>query len=422
VPDLRFATGTTGVGVSTLTGPLGRVLYVWTALWGMVAAWGGGYSWHYFAQGADLLSDPGNQGGGLHVYAAHPDLQIGPLALLVAMPFQALGPQWGRLLVEVVLTLLGPVLLAVLAVARQALTGRRPTPALLICTGLLTLPIWCEVATHFAHLDDALAIAFTCVAALAVTVRRPWLAALAVGAAIDSKPWTLGFAVMLLALPSRQHWRSLAIVAACVGIGWAPFVIADPLTLAAGRFSIPNVADSALRALGVNAASTPAWDRPAQLALGVVVALVCVNAGRWAAVPLAVVAARLLLDPETYPYYSSGLLMCAAILDLLSPGRRMPVWTAAAAAWFLADRAGAAFLQPHQLGVLRALFCGAVLMTLSVQGYRARRTVPSSTIEDHTTIRAHARDLQAASAASGAVRHDGLRPSTPAAGRGEIRP
>lgn len=163
-------------------------------------------------------------------------------------------------------------------------------------------------------------------------------------------------------------------------------------------------------------------DRPAQLALGVVVALVCVNAGRWAAVPLAVVAARLLLDPKTYPYYSSGLLMCAAILDLLSPGRRMLVWTAAAAAWFLADRAGAAFLQPHQLGVLRALFCGAVLITLSVQGYRARRTVPSRTIEDHTTIRAHARDLQAASAASGVVRNDGLRSSTPAAGRGGIRP
>lgn len=128
MPDLRFATWTTGVGVSTLAGPLGRVLYVWTALWGMVAAWGGGYSWHYFAQGADLLSDPGNQGGGLHVYAAHPDLQIGPLALLVAMPFQALGPQWGRLLVEVVLTLLGPVLLAVLAVARQASPDGGPRP------------------------------------------------------------------------------------------------------------------------------------------------------------------------------------------------------------------------------------------------------------------------------------------------------
>lgn len=48
--------------------------------------------------GAELLSDPGGQGSGLHVYAAHLDLQIGPLALLAAVPFETLGPTWGRFL------------------------------------------------------------------------------------------------------------------------------------------------------------------------------------------------------------------------------------------------------------------------------------------------------------------------------------
>jgi len=46
---------------------------------------------------------------------------------------------------------------------------------------------------------------------------------------------------------------------------------------------------------------TPSWDRAGQLLLGGAVALVAVRRGRWAAVPLAVVVARLLLDPATYP-------------------------------------------------------------------------------------------------------------------------
>ncbi len=356
---------------STLDRRLWWVLSGWTAVWGLAAAWGGGYSWHYFAQGAFLLTHPGPAGAGLHLYAGHPDLQIGPLALLAAVPFQALGPVWGRIFVEAVLTFLGPVLLHVLSAARQALTGRRPTPALLLCTGLLVLPVWCQVATHFTHLDDALAIAFTCLAALAVTHKRALCAALAVAAAIDAKPWALGFAVLLLALPCSQRWRGLAVAALAVAAAWAPFVYADPRTLALGHFSIDNVDDSALRALGVHTANTPAWDRPAQLALGVIVALVCVRRGRWAAAPLAVVAARLLLDPQTYPYYSSGLLICAALLDMLSPKRRMPVWTAAAAAWFLADYLGANVLQAEQRGMLRAIFCLGLLLTLCLQA-RAR--------------------------------------------------
>ncbi len=260
------------------------------------------------------------------------------------------------------------VLLHVLSATRQTLTGRRPPPALLLCTGLLVLPVWCQVATHFTHLDDALAIAFTCVAALAVAQERPLCAALALSAATDSKPWALGFTVLLLALPTSQRWRSLAVAALGAAFGWLPFVLADPRTLALGRFSIHNVDNSALRALGAQAASTPAWDRPAQLALGVMVALICVRRGRWAAAPLAVVAARLLLDPQTYPYYSSGLLMCAALLDMLSPKRRMPVWTAVAAAWFLTDYVGGAVLQAEQRGMLRAIFCVGLLLALCLRG------------------------------------------------------
>jgi len=364
---------------------LWRVLYGWTAAWGLLTAWGGGYSWHYLAQGAHLLTHPGPAGAGLHLYASHPDLQIGPLALLLAVPFEALGPTWGKLLAEAVLTFLGPVLLHVLSAARQSLTGRRPPPALLLCTGLLVLPVWCQVATHFTHLDDALAIAFTCVAALAVAQGRPFGAALALAAAADSKPWALGFTVLLLALPTSQRWRSLAVASLGAAFGWLPFVLADPRTLDLGRFSIHNVDNSALRALGAHGASTPAWDRPAQLALGVMVALICVRRGHWAAAPLAVVAARLLLDPQTYSYYSSGLLMCAALLDMLSPKRRMPVWTAVAAAWFLTDYVGGVVLQAEQRGSLRAMFCVGLLLALCLRGQtgsspRLRRSPPGGSL------------------------------------------
>lgn len=333
----------------------------WTVVWTLLAARGGAYSWHYFAQGAELITHPAELGGGLHLYAVHPELQIGPLALLLAVPLHAWG---GALLAQLLLTAAGPLLLKVLVDLRTRLTGVTTSPTLVLTAGALLLPVWCQVATHFTHLDDALALVFCVAAVAAVLGRRPYLTALALAASIDSKPWALGFAALILALPHHQRARSALLTGAGVAVAWLPFVVADPRTLALGRFTIDNVDSSALRALGVHTANTPSWDRPAQLALGLAVALVCVRRGRWAAVPLAVVASRLLLDPETYPYYSSGLLVCTAIVDLLRPGRRLPAWTAGAAAWYLLDHFGASLLSPGQLGILRAAYCMAVLGAL----------------------------------------------------------
>ena len=49
-----------------------------------------GQSWHFFAQGGRLLF-ANAPGAGLQLYAAHPDLQIGPLALAVSGVFRGLG-------------------------------------------------------------------------------------------------------------------------------------------------------------------------------------------------------------------------------------------------------------------------------------------------------------------------------------------
>ena len=363
-------------GLARQVGPrrLWVILVAWAVGWSLLAARGGGYSWHYFAEGSHLLINPGVNGGGLHLYAAHPDLQIGPIALLVAVPLNALGPTGGRLGAELTLALLGPLLLYVLVVARRRLTGASPAPVLLLGTGLLVIPVWSEVATHFTHLDDALALSFCVLAVLAVIARRPYLSAGLLAAAIDSKPWAAGFVVLILALPSAKRWRAALLTALGVAGAWLPFVLADPMTLALSRFTIDNVDDSALHALGVHTANTPSWDRPAQAILGIVVAIVCVRRGRWAAVPLAVVAARLLLDPQTYPYDSSGLLVVTAILDLLTPGRRWPLWTAAAGTWYVANSVGGALLQPEQVGALRALFMVGVLVTLCLLPDRTRRS------------------------------------------------
>ncbi|HEV7146162.1 MAG TPA: hypothetical protein VGN48_04095 [Pedococcus sp.] len=364
------------------------VLACWAGLWALLAGQGGAYSWHYFALGAHLLAHPGVAGGGLHLYAAHPELQIGPLALAVAVPISAWG---GGPLAQVLLSATGLLLLKVVADVRVRITARTTPPLLLLTSGMLMLPIWSQVATHFTHLDDALALAFCVAAGAAIVARRPHLTALALAASIDSKPWALGFAALIMVLPREQRLRAALLTAAGTALAWLPFVLADPRTLQLGRFTIDNVDSSALRALGAHTANTPSWDRPAQLALGLVVAAVCVHRGRWHAVPLAVIASRLLLDPETYPYYSSGLLVATVVTDLLQPQRRLPLWTAAAAAWFLLDRYGSVVLSPTDLGMLRAAYCIAVLTALVVARSRHDASPASratSTLSRFSTPRA----------------------------------
>ena len=360
------------------------VLLSWTAIWSALATPGGGYSWHYFAQSAELIAHPDAAGAGLHLFARHPELQFGPVAMLAAVPLNALGPVLGRVGAQAVLALLGLLILHVLSTARQRLTGSRPPLTLVLSTGLLFLPVWCLVAVHFTHLDDALALGFVALAVLTIAARRPNATALLLAAAIDSKPWALGFAALTLVLPRSQRLRAAVLIAAGVALSWLPFLMADTGTIAVGRFSISNVGDSALNALGVHTASTPGWDRPAQILLGVLVAVICVRRGRWVAVPLAVIAARLLLDPQTYPYYSSGLLVATVIVDLLSTSRRLPVWSAAAAGWVIIDAAARALLPPAVGGDIRAVYCAGVLVALTLlppprRSARADRPDPDRT-------------------------------------------
>jgi hypothetical protein len=225
------------------------------------------------------------------------------------------------------MSLTGPLMLA--AVWRLVPAQERRPRSRLLFAGLLFLPVWAELTTHFAHLDDLLALAFSVAALHAVDRRHPVWAGLALAAAVDAKPWAAAFVVLLLALPRRQWLIALAAFTGGIAVVWLPFLLANPRTLAVVHFTIPNDPSSALRVLGVTAARTHGA-RLAQLLLRVKAARE--RFGRpLAAVLLVALAARIMLDPAVYAYYTSGALLGTIVIDLVVTRWRLPWVTATAA-------------------------------------------------------------------------------------------
>ncbi len=349
-----------------------RTAWPWLLLWPWALAWVAfqagmaGQSWHFFAQGGRLLF-ANSAGAGLQLYAAHPDLQIGPLALALSGLLRAIGPGNGETTAIAAMSLTGPLVLA--AVWRLVPACDRRHRTRLLFAGLLFLPVWAELTTHFAHIDDLLALGFSVAALHAVARREPVWAGLALAAAADSKPWAAAFVVLLLALPRRQWLTALAVFSGGIAVVWLPFMLADPRTLSAvTRFTIPNDPSSALRALGVVDPRTPWWDRSAQLLLGMAGGAVAVWRGRWPAVLLVAVAARILLDPGVYAYYTAGALLGTIVVDLVVARWRLP-WATATAALLLYVARFTHRLIPfslHQLGELRLVF--AIALPVAVLG------------------------------------------------------
>jgi hypothetical protein len=336
------------------------LLVAWTALWMVPHLWRPGVSWRFFDLGARLLFS-NSAGGGLHIYASHPMLQIGPLSFLVAAPLRLADPWHGRAAAIVLMTALGPVLLWLVGTLRgvgpHAISRQR-----LALAGMVFLPVWTEVAAHFAHLDDVLALTFALLALHAIDRDRPMLAGVLLGCAADSKPWAAAFIPLIFVLAAGVRVRAATAWAAAIAVAWLPFLLADPASLRVTSFTIPNAASSALRALGIYDARTPAWDRPMQLVVGCALACALVRTGRWPAALFAVIAVRLLFDPGTYAYYTSGLVLAAILVDLLLTKRRIPLYALTAVVAVYAARAMP--LDAHVLGLLRATYCLAALTTL----------------------------------------------------------
>jgi hypothetical protein len=314
-------------------------------------------SWHSFVQGTHVLFSE----SALHLFSAHRVLQIGPVTYLVISPaVWVVHGAGGRVVAMMLVAAAGVVLLgqvrALAPAADRAAARRFALAAAPVCV------VWTQLAVTYTHPDDALALLFGVVATRLTASGRPVAAALAIGLAADCKPWALAFAALLVA-GQRRRLATLT-CGVTVAVAWLPFALGDPHSTAAATFRIANVASSSLRVLGVASPTTPPWDRPAQIALGIGLGLLAVRRGRWPAVLLLAVCARLLLDPGTKTYYDAGLLAGSAVADVMLTAGTVPVLTLSALLLFTAPRSIDA-VAPHVYGVVRTVYLlgaiGAVL-------------------------------------------------------------
>jgi hypothetical protein len=360
---------------------LWAVLFTWAAIWALVMNHHGGVSWHYFDQGGLALVDVDDPTGSIHVYATHPDLQFGPLSMVAAAGLSLLGVKAGLVAAQVLGAGAGLVVLYLTGqVARQIrpLGTRRRQSITLLLAGLAFLPVWMNLAVRFVHIDDVLALLLVVSAIWAAVHRYPIPAALLLGLSAAAKPWALPFLALLLVLRPPARGRAALVACGTVVLAWLPFLVAEPRSLLAARFAIPSAAGSSLRTLGVSAAVTPSWDRPLQMALGLAVAAIAIRRGRWPAVVLLVVAVRIVLDPGSYSYYTSGVLVGALLWDVVGSERSFPIWSWTAATTLFAARWLP--LGPATLGWVRTVFVVACLVLLVLPRAKVRRPQQRSII------------------------------------------
>jgi hypothetical protein len=312
------------------------LLFVWTLAWFVFVERHGGLSWHYVRTGTRLLfgNDFGEAGGvsGLHLYAQHPELQIGPVSFVVACLFSYLKAAQGQLLAEAFMSAIGLYILVLAGRSaanhfRWRSVDHRLLQRRVFIAGLAFIPMWVEVSVRFAHLDDVLALFFAALAVNAVSQGRATLVGVYLGLAVDSKPWALAFLPLLLATRAGERLRPALWACGVIAAAWSPFLLIDVRSLTAGRFAIPVQAASPLHWLGVYEAGTPWWDRPAQILLGLLLGVLAVRRDRWPAVVLLGVNARIVLDPSVYTYYTASVLLGTLLWDTLGERRLLPVWS-----------------------------------------------------------------------------------------------
>jgi len=354
----------------------------WLCVVGALSAiWPGSGDWGYFRTGARALVGqpaPGTSGG-IHLYASLPGIQIGPPALLAALPFNWLPQPWDVGVARVLMCL--AVLLVLWLVDRlcQAMgvtKARRHRGVLL--GGLMLVPAWVIVAVDFTHLDDVLVLVLGTLAMLLVAKERPLWAAIAVGLAVATKPWAIVIAPVLLRSGWRPAARPVALAAGVAVAWWLPF-LSDPHTL--GRlwgFRLPVSLGSGLTALGLDPAVVmPGWVRPAQLLGGVLLGVVAARRGHWTGVLLVGLANRVALDPNPMFYYGVGPVLGALVWDLTRTKTGIP-WTTGftMAAFSLTPFAGG----PDTIGALRLAICASLILYVLLR--RAPRPLPIQEIPE----------------------------------------
>lgn len=302
---------------------------------------------------------------GLHVYAHRPNVQSGPVTLVMVLVLDALG----RRALPIAVGGMCAVVLAVLARSERD----RDRSLLVVGLGGAVLVLWWRLFAFQGHPDDALVFTLAVLAVAAARRDRPLVAAVLLGVTLAVKPW----AVFLLPLslrpgdagPRRLLWPAVSL--AVGGALWAPFLVADTSTLTAMKPTVWLAPDSVLRLLtGSRFAEAPSWLRIVQLAVATAVVAWVVLRGHPACAVLAGVATRVMLDPGAWPYYSVGVVLGALWWDLEESNRRLPVATLVVSAllpmptWLPV---------PEVRALLRFVACSGSLLVVAttVLGHRA---------------------------------------------------
>jgi hypothetical protein len=291
---------------------------LWTGLWAWLQWTPSAISWHFFTEGAHALVTS----SGLHLYAQHPTLQIGPLTFAVTAALNWLPAHTGQVIAQVLMMAAGPLL--VWWLAPLVPLDRRLLRVTL--AALVLVPAWSILAVRWAHLDDVLAMVFAVAAVRAVVAGRGIWAGLAIAAAISCKPWAVGFVPLLLVL-ERRRLASFAAAGLALMAAWLPFVLTDVATLRAFRPRIPVSSDAGLYFWGYRGKYVPQWGRTAQLLAAPLVAVFAVLRDRWPALFIAAFAIRLTLDPQDLPYYVGAAALSAVLFDLLATRWTIPWMT-----------------------------------------------------------------------------------------------
>jgi hypothetical protein len=177
-----------------------------------------------------------------------------------------------------------------------------------------------------------------------------------------AKPWGMIMLPLILVLPWRLWWKPLVTAGTIAAVAWLPFIIADAGTLEALKPAVRLEPDSLVHLVGFSDA--PEWIRPVQLAATLAVGVLAVRRGRWPSVLLVGIATRLLLDPGTFTYYSSGLVLAALVWDLLRSATALPVWTMVT--FWLLPILGIDQLTSTGQGVARVLITVGVVVSVCV--------------------------------------------------------
>lgn len=310
--------------------------------------------WSFFAAaGRTLGSDRW-----MYVYVDHPNAQTGPITLAIAWLIDPLGLAAVRL----------GIMFAGIAIMGLLVWSSRGLPSVRwrLAIGGAAVALWWPQLSYFGHLDDALVLLVAVAAiVLARRGRRTPVGALA-GVAIGVKPtalFLLALAVPRTAWRSLRSWTPLLVGAAVAAVVWAPFLVADG-ALDALKPRVPIMPDSVMGLIFEPMQLPSGALRVTQLLVTLVLAAVAHHRHGPAAVLWTGVAARLLLDPAAWPYYTAGFVLGALVWEVFTARRRIPWATVASALllapeWMIASDTARAWLRLAAcVGALVAVFTG----------------------------------------------------------------